>query len=158
MKFSSRKDFLHIFLTILCIIILWLPVVFLHSIMGWFYYTVAGLVTIIFVLFSFFVSYEINDKHLVSKFLFIKFEVDLDRLTVINKTKNFYLSFATAYERLEIRFGYAKNNFYTRFYVSPQNQDNFIKLLKERCPEVKIFELDENPDPVTSKRKRIRRR
>lgn len=143
MKFTSKKDFLMIFLTIISILILWLPVILINDFVGVFYYIVVSLVSLIFVLFLIFTSYEINDKYLVARFLFIKFEVNIDRIKSIRKCKNLYLSFATSYDRFEVSFGLSKNSKWTRFYVSPKFREEFLRLLLERNPEIKIIEYNE---------------
>lgn len=140
MKFQSSKDVFYIIMVSLFILILWTPVIFLFKVMSWAYYVVVGILTPLIILYLLLVRYEINGDDLVCKTFLRKQRIKISTIKSITKCKNSYISFATALERLEVRFGVLGGEKWSRIYISPKETDEFLKNITEKNPNIMIIE------------------
>lgn len=123
MFFSPKRDFLHGSL-------IWgtnaLAMSVLVADFSWFAFIFLAPVIILFCWFWFGTGYIITKHELIAKIGPIKYTVLLEEINCTRKTKNLWSSAALSYQRIEIRYG--RHNQY--LYVSPNKEDEFIKLLK----------------------------
>lgn len=133
--FRSKQD-LWLFL------IAWIPMIAALIAVIWGYLTTKeGLIGIIlFVPFLFGVAwlwfttgYEITEEHLVIKYGPFRKRIDLQTVTSLRKTRSILSAPALSIDRIEIlydKYGYV--------FISPVRQQEFLALMKERCPQAKI--------------------
>ena len=79
----------------------------------------------------FVINYYLKDLYLIIRFGVLKIRINYSSIMEIKETVNTYSSFATARHRLGIRIKKKKTSFYV--YVSPKNEDEFKKILVEKC-------------------------
>ena len=135
MKVGSKIDAWHIISFILIMGILALPMfVFKFSVV---YLAIYCVIFLIYVAIEFFVSYTLSDESLVVRMAFIKFDIKYDRILRVSKVKTFESSCATALRCVEIKFGSRESSKHNRIYISPKNEEEFVQLLNEKCPNIK---------------------
>lgn len=135
-KYYSNISFFTIFLVIIAVFILYIPNIFIFNYFNYIYFIIATIILLFIILTIFSTHYIIQNNKLYMYALFIKFEVDINRIKSISKVKNIKLSFATSVTRLEIDFSYHKKSKWTVFYVSPKNETSFIQTLKRINPNI----------------------
>ncbi|MFD2169602.1 PH domain-containing protein [Tumebacillus lipolyticus] len=91
------------------------------------------LLPLFFLLLWFTTYYVVEEENLVIRFSFFKKTVPLAEIRSVKKTSNPLSSPALSLKRLEIRYGR-----YGSVLISPLDRDEFIKMLKKRCPQVEI--------------------
>lgn len=75
--------------------------------------------------------YLFSDNHLIIRYGPFKKRIPLDRITSVKKTSNPLSSPALSLKRLEISY-----NTYDMVLISPQDRDEFIKVLSKRCEQL----------------------
>lgn len=156
MKFQSNKDVFYIIMVSIFILLLWTPVAFLFKVLSWSYYVVAGILTPLLILYILLVRYEIEEGDLVCKTFLRKQRIKILSIISINKCRNAYVSFATALDRFEVRFGVPGGEKWSRIYISPKNADEFLKEVIERNPKIKLNEtLDDSKKNKNKKKEEI---
>lgn len=77
--------------------------------------------------------YVVQEKHLVIRSGPIKKRIPFEAITKVHPVKSVMSSAALSASRLEILY-----NRYDIVHISPQNQDELIRLLRERCPTARV--------------------
>ena len=131
MIFFAKKDIYYILAIILLNIILYLPAIFFTNDIHIVYYIISPLISLFLISTLFLVYYKIDkeNKILTMQFLFIKFEIKIERITKLERTKNLKLSFATSFKRLKICYGLKRETKKTTFYISPKKEDEFLNCI-----------------------------
>lgn len=134
MKFPSNKD-------LLFTIIVWGSMLF--SLGSGLYFLYLGkinfgvfvsLVIPIFILWIWLTTYYVlDDSNLVIRYGPFKKIIPLNLIKSVKKTINPLASPALSLKRLEITYGQ-----YNNVLISPKNREEFMKILKERCPQAEI--------------------
>jgi hypothetical protein len=92
----------------------------------------------IFVIWLWFSTYYvIDEKNLLIKYGPFRKTVPLHTITSVRKTNNPLSSPALSLKRLEILYGK-----YDTALISPKDRDEFIKILAEKCPQMRVDKND----------------
>ena len=81
--------------------------------------------------------YVIDENNLLVKYGPFKKVVPLHTITSVRKTNNPFSSPALSLKRLEILYGQ-----YDTVLISPKDRDEFIKILAEKCPQMRVNKND----------------
>lgn len=81
-------------------------------------------------------GYTITETHLIIKSAFLHWRYPLSEIKRVRPTRNPLSAPALSLSRLEIQF----RSWRSSILVSPQDQEGFLRLLRERCPEAEIRE------------------
>lgn len=138
MKYRSKIDLFNFIQILMIIAVLALPCVLLEF--SWLYFGIMLAIDLFLVLFLFCLSYELTEEKLIVRLGFIIFSIDYDRITKISLVYNVFMSSCgTCVKQIKIDYGKIFS-----CYISPENEEDFIKKLKEKCPHI---------DEVKNKRK-----
>jgi hypothetical protein len=92
----------------------------------------------IFVIWLWFSTYYvIDEKNLLIEYGPFRKTVPLHTITSVRKTNNPLSSPALSLKRLEILYGK-----YDTALISPKDRDEFIKILAEKCPQMRVDKND----------------
>lgn len=76
--------------------------------------------------------YVIEEEQLIIKFGPFKKVIPINTIISVKKTMNPFSSPALSIKRIEILYGH-----YEMVLISPYDRDEFIDILKKRCPQIK---------------------
>ena len=131
MKFKANRDKLYLWIISLLNIVFG-TIVIVFCLSETYLGAVLFLIAIAVINIQFFViNYYLKDLYLIIRFGVLKIRINYSSIMEIKETVNTYSSFATARHRLEKRIKKKKTSFYV--YVSPKNEDEFKKILVEKC-------------------------
>lgn len=131
MKFKANRDKLYLWIISLLNIVFG-TIVIVFCLSETYLGAVLFLIAIAVINIQFFVIYYyLKDLCLIIRFGVLKIRIKYSSIMEIKETVNTYSSFATARHRLGIRIKKKKTSFYV--YVSPKNEDEFKKILVEKC-------------------------
>ncbi len=131
MKFKANRDKLYLWIISLLNIVFG-TIVIVFCLSETYLGAVLFLIAIAVINIQFFViNYYLKDLYLIIRFGVLKIRINYSSIMEIKETVNTYSSFATARHRLGIRIKKKKTSFYV--YVSPKNEDEFKKILVEKC-------------------------
>ena len=131
MKFKANRDKLYLWIISLLNIVFG-TIVIVFCLSATYLGAVLFLIAIAVINIQFFViNYYLKDLYLIIRFGVLKIRINYSSIMEIKETVNTYSSFATARHRLGIRIKKKKTSFYV--YVSPKNEDEFKKILVEKC-------------------------
>ncbi len=131
MKFKANRDKLYLWIISLLNIVFG-TIVIVFCLSETYLGAVLFLLAIAVINIQFFVIYYyLKDLYLIIRFGVLKIRIKYSSIMEIKETVNTYSSFATARHRLGIRIKKKKTSFYV--YVSPKNEDEFKKILVEKC-------------------------
>ena len=132
MSFSVKRDFISIF-AIEALLVLCMTVFGFASATSWFFWVFFGITFILFAIYNYSVicaSCEMDDNHLVFRTGFFKYDIDLNKVTSVYKSKNFYGSLALSIDRLTLHVNEdGKDKFYN---ISVQDNDKLLELINLR--------------------------
>lgn len=77
--------------------------------------------------------YVLEDDHLLIRFGPVSKRLPYAKIRKINQTRSVLSSFALSTRRLEIRY-----NRFDLVYISPEEEDRMLELLRERCPHAEF--------------------
>lgn len=131
--FSSKVDSsFYVLLSMNAIISIIIPLVVAKSILG------ALLISILFVfLFKLLhsIKYNVDQNNSlihISGFIFYNYTVHINSITSISKNKSIVSAPAASFDRISI------DTKHKSYIISPQNQDEFIQLLKQINPSIEV--------------------
>ena len=104
MSFSVKRDFLSIFL-IEAFMVFIIALTIFCTLTSWGFWIFVGIFIFIFLFYNFtviFASCEMDDNHLIFKTGFFKYDIDLNTVKRVSKSKNIYKSLALSVDRLKI--------------------------------------------------------
>lgn len=94
-----------------------------------------GLLLPLFVLWIWLTTYYVlEEKNLVIRFGPFKKTIPVNSIKSVKKTMNPLSSPALSLKRLEIEYGQ-----FDSVLISPEDRDEFIRILADRCPQAKII-------------------
>lgn len=101
--------------------------------------------TSIIVLLSIYTStYEITDKGLVVKYIWINKEIPFDEIRHLRYSGKSLKSDKWSMQRIEIMYGMYET------YVTgiPKEEEKFLRILQEKCPQMKIIDRPETEQNI----------
>lgn len=78
--------------------------------------------------------YVIEDDHLLIRFGPVSKRLPYQIIRKVNQTRSVLSSFALSTRRLEIHY-----NRYDLLYISPEEEERMLELLRERCPHAEFI-------------------
>lgn len=135
MRFKANKDKLYLWIISLLNIVFG-TIIIVFCLSKTFIGALLFLISIAIINIQFFIIfYYLEDNYLLIIFGFFKMKFNYSNILEVKETVNTYSSFATARHRVGIRVKRKKYSFY--IYVSPKNEDEFKKILVEKCLNLK---------------------
>jgi K+ transporter len=75
-------------------------------------------------------AYILENEHLLIRYGPFRHNIPYSNIRKVKRTVNFLSSAALSTKRLEIHY-----NRFDLIYISPEEEERFLSLLRERCPE-----------------------
>ncbi|PGE98135.1 hypothetical protein COF51_18360 [Bacillus pseudomycoides] len=82
------------------------------------------------------IRYEIREKTLYARCGPFRCNIPYEDIIRVNKTNDMLMGFRLSASLEGIEIHYPKKKFFSSVKLSPQNEDAFIALLQEKCPQL----------------------
>ena len=132
MKFKTKFD--TVFTVIMAIAVLLIGAVcflfyFIDEGQYWYFSFIPFAVLTLIVCLLISTRYELTEKGIIVKALFIRHTIKYESIRSVTRTKSLLSSMATSYKRLEIKTG---DGFFQKEHISPVNEELFLEELSKK--------------------------